>query len=75
MVVIDTPEGIEAFRMLSIHGRMKLELKTGIGFRVPTFPAVKRELGLGMHVRNRSALAVWEDKMTQMGISFIPYKD
>lgn len=44
MTIIDTPEGIEAFRLLSIKGRLSLELK-GLRFRINTFPAVKREFG------------------------------
>ena len=44
MQVIDTPEGIEAFRLLSIHGRLKLELR-GLRFRINTFSHVRKEFG------------------------------
>lgn len=43
--MVTTPEGIEAFRLLAIKGRLELELK-GIRFRINTFPAIKREFGL-----------------------------
>lgn len=48
-IIIDTPEGIEAFRLLSIKGRLSLELK-GLKFKrgahgSSTFAYVKREWG------------------------------
>ena len=42
--VFDKPNQIEAFRLLSIKGRLSLELK-GMRFRINTFPQVKREFG------------------------------
>jgi hypothetical protein len=43
--MIDTPEGIEAVRLLSIKGRLKLELM-GLRFKGgSTFAHVKREFG------------------------------
>ena len=49
VIVIDTPEGIEAFRLLSIKGRLKLELM-GLKFKrgahgSSTFAYVKRTWG------------------------------
>ncbi len=44
MTMLTKPNDIEAFRLLSIKGRLSLELK-GMRFRVNTFPAVKREFG------------------------------
>lgn len=44
MTVHDTPNEIEAFRMLVIRGRLKLELK-GIKFRINTFASVRRQYG------------------------------
>lgn len=46
MTMITTPEGIEAFRLLSIKGRLGLELK-GMRFssRRSTFAYVKSEFG------------------------------
>jgi hypothetical protein len=69
MIVIDTPDGIEAFRMLSIHGRLKLEM-LGMQFRISTFAAVRRELGLPPRTRRTKVLKAWEDKMTEKGIKF-----
>lgn len=43
-VVFDTPEGIEYFRLLSMKGRLKLEIK-GLRFRIATMPAVNKVLG------------------------------
>lgn len=43
-IMVDTPEGIEAFRLLSIHGRLKMEM-VGLRFRVATFPAVRKQFG------------------------------
>lgn len=48
-IILDTPEGIEAFRLLSILGRLRLELK-GFQFkRLPghgsTFSYVKNTWG------------------------------
>lgn len=46
MTMITTPEGIEAFRLLSIKGRLSLELK-GMRFssRRSTFSHVKEQFG------------------------------
>ena len=49
MTIADTPENIEAFRLLAIRGRLKLELK-GLKFRtIPghgsTFSFVKNTWG------------------------------
>jgi len=44
--VINTPEGISAFRLLSIRGRLELEL-SGLRFKGgSTFVVVKREFNL-----------------------------
>jgi hypothetical protein len=43
-VQVFTGDGIEAFRLASIEGRLKLEL-AGIKFRLNTFAAVKRQFG------------------------------
>jgi hypothetical protein len=44
MTILTKPSDIEAFRLLSIKGRLSLELK-GLRFRINTFAAVKREFG------------------------------
>lgn len=43
--MIDTPEGIEAFRLLQMRGRLQLEVK-GLRFRINTAQAIRREFGL-----------------------------
>jgi hypothetical protein len=51
--VFDTPDKIEAFRLLSIRGRLQLELK-GIKFKgsKSTFSYVKQEFGFkGQNVK------------------------
>ncbi len=46
MQIIDTPAGIEAFRLLSIKGRLSIELR-GLRFKGgSTFAHVKREFNL-----------------------------
>lgn len=64
-MIIDTPEGIEAFRLLSIHGRLKLELK-GLRFRINTFPAVKREFGFKGN--NQKVFEQYEAMLRERGI-------
>jgi hypothetical protein len=44
IIVLDTPEQIEAFRLLAIKGRLKMEMR-GIRFRISTFGVVRREFG------------------------------
>jgi hypothetical protein len=68
MTVIDTPEGIDAFRMLSIRGRLKLEM-AGLRFRINTFAAVRRELGLPPRTPRKKVLEAWEAKMREKGIN------
>lgn len=63
--IIDTPEGIEAFRLLSIYGRLKLELK-GIRFRINTFPQVKREFGF--KGRNQKVFEQYEAMLKDKGL-------
>jgi hypothetical protein len=68
MTIVDTPEGIEAFRMFSIHGRLKLEMK-GLRFRINTFSAVRKELGLTPRTPRAKVLAAWEAKMKEHGLN------
>jgi hypothetical protein len=67
--VFDTPEAINAFRMLSVHGRLKLEMK-GLRFRINTFSFVRRELGLPSRTPRTKVLAAWEQKMDELGIKY-----
>lgn len=68
MTIIDTPEGIEAFRLLSIHGRLKLEMR-GLRFRINTFSAVRRELGLASRTPRAKVMEAWEAKMKEHGLN------
>lgn len=43
-IICDTPESIQAFRLLALRGRLQLEVK-GLRFRVPTAPAVRAACG------------------------------
>ena len=44
-IICKTPESIAMFRLLSLKGRLKLEVNTGLRFRISTLPVVKREFG------------------------------
>jgi hypothetical protein len=68
MTIVDTPDGITAFRMLSIHGRLKLEMK-GIKFRISTFAAIRRELDMGPRAPRQKVLEAWEAKMREHGLN------
>ena len=68
-VVLDTPDAINAFRMLSIHGRLKLEQK-GLRFQINTHAAVRRELGLPARTPRAKVIKAWEAEMDKKGISY-----
>jgi len=65
MTMIDTPDGIEAFRLLSIRGRLRLEL-LGMRFRINTFPVVKREFGFKGN--NQKVFDQYEAMLKERGI-------
>lgn len=70
MTVVDTPEGIEAFRLLSIRGRLQLEVK-GLSFkRIPghgsTTTYVKNTYGFKGN--KQKVLEQFEDKLRTEGI-------
>jgi len=44
MIVCQTPESIAMFRLLSLKGRLKLEV-LGLRSRISTYAVVKREFG------------------------------
>ncbi len=66
-IILDTPDQIDAFRLLAIHGRLKLEMQ-GLRFRISTFAAVRRELGMSPHTPRKSVMAAWEQKMRDRGL-------
>jgi len=69
ITVIDTPDGIEAYRMLAIHHRIKLEI-LGMQFRVNTCVAARRELGLPARTPRKKVLAAWEAAMDEKGVRY-----
>jgi len=54
VTIIDTPEGIEYFQLLSMRGRLQLEIK-GLGFRMSTLKAVNAKFGTNFR-RKQQAL-------------------
>lgn len=65
--VIDTPEGIEAYRLLVIHKRLKMEMR-GMRFGISTFAAARRELGMGPRAPRQRVLDAWEAMLREKGI-------
>ena len=66
MIVCNTPEQIAAFRLLSIRGRLKLELK-GLRFRGrSTFSIVKAKFGFKGN--NAKVLEQFEAMLKERGI-------
>ena len=73
-VVLTGADQINAFRMFSVHGRLKLEM-TGLRFRVNTFAAIRRELKLPANASRIKVLRAFEAKMVEQGLQFTPYKE
>jgi len=46
MTIIDTPEGMERFRMCQFIARLRIETMTGLGFRQPTLKHARLIYGL-----------------------------
>lgn len=65
-IVIDTPEGIEFFRLLSVKGRCKLQLRSGLRFRNSPFVFARKHYKL--EGNNASILAQLE-KMVEDALS------
>lgn len=66
LIICDTPDKVAAFRLLSLRGRLQLELK-GMRFRRgSTFSVVKREFGL--HGSRTSVLAQFETILRNKGV-------
>jgi hypothetical protein len=66
LTVIDTAGGIEAYRMMVMRSRLKMEM-AGIRFRISTFAAARRELGMTSRVPRAKVLAAYEAKMREAG--------
>lgn len=65
-IVIDTPEGIAAFRCLALLGRLRLEAK-GLKFRIPTAPRVRKEFGIKKR-RIKDIVVEFEKILREKGI-------
>ena len=64
--VIDTPEGIAAYRLLVLRSRLKLEI-LGMRSSINTAQVIRREFGL--KTRNRAKLLEeYESILRDMGI-------
>ena len=74
IIVLDTPEQIQAFGLLQIHGRLKLEVRTaGSGMRWRVSPmkqaqAVLRMAGIEPKGRKVAVLSQYEDYLKSVGV-------
>lgn len=62
-VILADPKGIEMFQLLSMKGRLELEVKTGIKFGVSTLSAVNRKYGTKFRTK-KQAINFIEDIIT-----------
>lgn len=66
MIVIDTPEGIEAYRLLAIRGALKLET---VGLRHSRGSALALVRAMGIKARTaKAALPLYETFLRERGI-------
>lgn len=71
-IIVDTPEGIEAFRLLAIRGRLELE-KSGLKFRpIPghgsTHAYVKNTFGFKGTIASGKVLEQFEAHLREIGV-------
>jgi hypothetical protein len=64
-IIIDTPAGMEVFKLLQCIGRLRIEVNTGLAFRQSTLQAAKRYYGLTCSTK-RKALELLEDLHAQV---------
>lgn len=69
-IVIDTPEGIEAYRMLTLRRGLILEINTGLKLSRgrSCYAIIKSEYGLRGNKAN--VLAQFEAILTEAGVTF-----
>jgi len=67
--VLDKPDDIEAYRLLVILHRMRMEDK-GLRFQISTYAAARRQLGMPPRTPRKKVLSAWEAMLTEMGIKF-----
>lgn len=67
MIVCDTPDKIQFFRLLSLRGRLKLEMK-GLRFkgRTTTAAVIKKMFGLPKGCANQKAMDRIEQEIDSM---------
>ena len=65
MLVIDTPDGIRAYRLLALRAVLGLEVK-GMKGRVNAYATIKREFNL--KGTKAQVYALYEAKLKEMGI-------
>lgn len=61
-IVIDTPSGIDHVQNLAMTGRLKIEIETGLKFRLSTLAAVNRKFGTNFRTKRR-ALTFMEEQL------------
>jgi hypothetical protein len=65
MLVIDTPEGIRAYRLLALRAALGLEVK-GLKGRVNAYATIKKEFNL--KGSKAKVYELYEAKLREMGI-------
>jgi hypothetical protein len=65
MLVIDTPEGIRAYRLLALRAALGLEVK-GMRGRVNAYATIKKEFGL--KGSKAKVYELYEAKLRELGI-------
>ena len=63
MIVVDTPEGIHFFRLLSLRGRLRMEMRGLRGKGRSVASVVKKMFRLKKGCRNEKALARLEEEI------------
>jgi hypothetical protein len=64
--VIDTPEGINFFRLLSLRGRLQLEVKTGMRFRLSAAQAVRKMFNLPPRCSKKKCLEALNSEIARL---------
>jgi len=67
--IIDTPEGIEAYRCLALYSALKLEVKTGMKMSrgISTLKILQQQYGIAAKTK-AGALAEWHGILIDAGI-------
>ncbi len=66
MTVVDTPEGIHFYRLLSLRGRLRMEMRGLRGKGRSVASVVKEMFGLKKGCRNEKALARLEEEIKNL---------